>query len=319
MNNEIMVSICCITYNHEKYISEAIESFLTQKTAFKFEILMHDDASTDNTTQIVEEYQKKCPDIIKPIYQKENQYSKGVKTFTTLFSRAKGKYIALCEGDDYWTDKLKLQKQVDYMTQHTECSLCIHATKVVTINKKIKSLVRANIGNTILKVEDILNYRGTMFHTSSMLLQTKYALNLPNYYKNAPVGDAPLKMHLATKGSIYYIDDFMSAWRTNVPGSWTSKVMHDKQKASDHCDRMCKMLDEINEHSKYQYDSSINFRKKHYEFSKLLINDNYKEMKSIKCKVIYDRYTKIEKMKLFIQHYFPKVATIIKNIKRKFL
>ena len=115
-NNEILVSICCITYNHEKYIRDAIEGFLMQKTDFPFEVLIHDDASTDGTADIIREYETKYPDIIKPIYQTENQYSKGIKISATYnYPRAKGKYIALCEGDDYWIDPYKLQKQVDFL------------------------------------------------------------------------------------------------------------------------------------------------------------------------------------------------------------
>ena len=102
--DEIILSIHCLTYNHEKYIAEAIDSFLMQKTNFKFEILIHDDASTDRTVDIIKKYQQKYPEIIKPIFQTENQYSKGVNKINYKFNfiRSKGKYIALCEGDDYW-------------------------------------------------------------------------------------------------------------------------------------------------------------------------------------------------------------------------
>ena len=105
---EIKVSICCITYNHEDYIADAIESFLMQETDFKYEILIHDDASTDKTADIIRSYELKYPEIIKPIYQTVNQYSKNTKILPTfLYPKAKGKYIALCEGDDYWIDPLK--------------------------------------------------------------------------------------------------------------------------------------------------------------------------------------------------------------------
>ena len=124
MNKEIIVSICCATYNHQKYIRDAIEGFLMQKTTFPFEILIHDDASTDGTADIIREYEAKYPDIIKPIYQRENQYSKGIKISQVYqFPRAQGKYIALCEGDDYWIDPLKLQKQVDYMERNSRVSM----------------------------------------------------------------------------------------------------------------------------------------------------------------------------------------------------
>ena len=109
-----LVSICCLTYNHEKYIKEALDSFLAQKTNFQFEIVIHDDVSTDQTTNIIKEYQKKFANI-QILLPKENKDSKGEKIYPSLFKEAKGKYIALCDGDDYWIDPLKLQKQFDFM------------------------------------------------------------------------------------------------------------------------------------------------------------------------------------------------------------
>ncbi|MFW6224817.1 MAG: glycosyltransferase family 2 protein, partial [Bacteroidota bacterium] len=132
MQNQPLVSICCITYNHEKYIREAIEGFLRQKTSFPIEVLLHDDASNDGTSSIIRAYESKYPDLIFPIYQKENQYSKGVKISPTYnWPRARGKYIALCEGDDYWTDPLKLQKQVDFLEKNEEYSMCAHDVKTI--------------------------------------------------------------------------------------------------------------------------------------------------------------------------------------------
>ena len=128
----ILVSIDCTTYNHGKYISDALDSFLMQNTNFKYEILVHDDASTDDTPKIIKEYESIYPDLIKPIYQKENQYSKGLRVSGINLRRARGKYIAVCEGDDYWIDPYKLQKQVDYMESHPECSMCTHAAYIVS-------------------------------------------------------------------------------------------------------------------------------------------------------------------------------------------
>ena len=134
-NKKPLVSISCITYNHEKYIRDTIESFLMQMTTFPFEILIHDDASTDGTANIIKEYQKKYPDIIYPIYQKENQYSKKIRiTATYQLPRARGKYIAICEGDDYWIDPNKLQKQVDFLERNLEYGLV--CTDIILINEK---------------------------------------------------------------------------------------------------------------------------------------------------------------------------------------
>ena len=128
-NGEIpLVSISCITYNHEPYIVQALNGFLMQKTSFPFEVLVHDDASTDRTADIIREYEKKFPKLIKPIYQKENQYSKGFTSVTATWNvpRAQGKYIALCEGDDYWIDENKLQMQVDFLEKNPEYTMCFH-------------------------------------------------------------------------------------------------------------------------------------------------------------------------------------------------
>ena len=123
-----LVSICCITYNHAKYIRQCLEGFLMQKTSFSYEIVINDDCSTDGTTDIIREYEARYPNLISPIYHAENEYSKGVRGMfaTYCFPKAKGKYIAMCEGDDYWIDPLKLQKQVDFMEENPDYSMCFH-------------------------------------------------------------------------------------------------------------------------------------------------------------------------------------------------
>jgi len=136
--SDIKVSICCLAYNHEPYIRQCLEGFVMQKCNFTFEVLIHDDASKDKTASIIREYEAKYPDIIKPIYQTVNQYSIGVSaTKKHNFPRSKGKYIAICEGDDYWTDPLKLQKQVDFLEANQNFSICW--TKYLIKNESIVS------------------------------------------------------------------------------------------------------------------------------------------------------------------------------------
>ena len=123
----LMVTIRCAVYNHEQYIRKCLEGFVMQKTNFKFEAIVHDDVSTDGSVAIIKEYAEKYPDIIKPIFEKENQYSKHDGSLGRIMDEnSHGKYIAFCEGDDYWTDPLKLQKQIDFLESHPDYSLCFH-------------------------------------------------------------------------------------------------------------------------------------------------------------------------------------------------
>lgn len=134
---EPLVSISCITYNHEAFIADALEGFLIQETNFPFEILIHDDASTDKTADIIREYQVKYPRLIKPIYQTENQYSKRIKVSPTFnYPRAKGRYIAVCEGDDYWVDCRKIQIQSDYLESNSDIVITGHDAIIIDENNK---------------------------------------------------------------------------------------------------------------------------------------------------------------------------------------
>jgi len=120
----MMVSVRCTVYNHEKYLRDCLQGFVMQKTNFPFEVIVHDDASTDNSVAIIKEYVERYPDIIKPIFEKENQYSKHDGSIRRIMDSAcRGKYIAICEGDDFWTDPYKLQKQIDYMENHPESEM----------------------------------------------------------------------------------------------------------------------------------------------------------------------------------------------------
>jgi len=316
IENKIMVSVTCITYNHEKYIADAIEGFLMQKTNFQYEILIHDDASTDRTPEIIKEYEDKYPDIIKPIYQTENQHSKGVKVGHFNRARAKGKYIAICEGDDYWTDPYKLQRQFDYMQKHPECSLCVHAANRVRPDKaKLKTPVRPNQGDKLYKVEEVILGGGGLFATNSMLYPAAFNNNRPKFFENAPIGDYPLTIYLAMNGTVYYIDEFMSAYRVGVKGSWTERVLHNIDKRVEYFEKRTDMLNEINRYSKYEYNNAIKKAIELNNYSLLSIRGKFEEAKK---EDIYYTLNKRNKAKLFIKHYFPSMTKVLIKAKRNF-
>ncbi len=320
--NEILVSIDCITYNHEKYIAEAIDSFLMQKTNFKYEILIHDDASTDGTQQIIKEYYEKYPDIIKPILQIENQYSKGVNEIRYTFnhSRALGKYVAVCEGDDYWTDCNKLQKQVDYMESHPECGLCFHAAEKVKVGKgKIDSIKPYN-GSCISPLEEVILGGGGFMATNTILYRKKVVDNAPDFYLNAPIDDYPLQVLTASKNYAYYIDEFMAVYRLGVEGSWSSRMSEKdgmEERLINHKEKIIILLKEINDYFEGEYLEVINNGILRCKFDILELQGNLKEIKGTKYKLIYDSKGIKGKIKIYLRCEFPNIYKHLLNIKER--
>ena len=175
-----LVSVICNAYNHELYIRDALKGFVTQKTDFPLEILIHDDASTDKTADIIREYEAQYPDLIKPIYQTENQYSRGgIGKFQ--FPRAVGKYIAFCEGDDYWTDPLKLQKQVDALEAHPEVDICAHAAFGLhsKTGERIRDIAPAS-QDGVLTAEQVIAGGGGFVATNSLMSVSASLYALPS-------------------------------------------------------------------------------------------------------------------------------------------
>ena len=314
----ILVSIHCTTYNHEKYIADAIDSFLDQQTNFKYEILIHDDASTDKTADIIRAYEKKYPNLIKPIYQTENQYSKaGISVDKINIDRALGKYIAICEGDDYWIDKYKLQKQIDYMESHPECSLCVHAGYVVSAaNKKKQSVNRPNKGDKSFTVEEVIEGGGELFLTNSMLFQKEFGHIRPSFLQNAPVGDYPLAINLSLEGKVHYIDEYMSAYRVGNSESWTGKIISNTEKIASHFQEISIMLDELNEYTNYQYNDAIHRTKENNQVHVLLKQRKFREVKKGKYKKVYLKFGIKKKLLIFMDQYIPIMANFLRDKRR---
>ena len=221
---EILVSICCITYNQEPYIRDALEGFLGQETDFAYEILIHDDASTDGTGEIIREYESRYPDRIFPVIQTENQYSRGVTNIsgTWNFPRARGSYIAMCEGDDYWTDRTKLQRQVDYMETHPDCSLCFHSARIEVQGRALtERRMRPYRGSRKILPEEIID-KTCGYPTASLLFPRTMVEHLPDFYVRAPIADIPLQLMAAARGWAYYMDRPMCVYRLGGASSWTS-------------------------------------------------------------------------------------------------
>lgn len=228
-NSEIpLVSISCITYNHEPYIAQTLDGFLMQKTDFPFEVLIHDDASTDRTADIIREYEAKFPKLIKPIYQKENQYSKGFTSVSATwnFPRAKGKYIALCEGDDYWIDENKLQMQVNFLENNPEYGMCFHDAVVVNeLENEVNSFSYHVIEKDYSATELFENW---VVPTASMLFKKEILCYKLTDRKDFIAGDILLVEQACVYGKVHGFKKKMSVYRIQENGLTWSKERREK-------------------------------------------------------------------------------------------
>ena len=219
-----LLSVLCLTYNHHLYIKEALEGVFNQKVDFLFELLVYDDASNDGTQEIIKKYEIKYPTIIKPIYQKENQYSKGIwPNHVFNFPRVNGKYIAFCEGDDFWSDPFKLQKQVDFLEANPEFMGCSHNTKI--LRETVESIseeefVVNNSQRNIFTIDDFTKGEA-YFHTTSWIYRYDRHKNKVNYLLQRFKGDWFFSMVFASFGPIKYIDEVMSVYRIHDKGVWS--------------------------------------------------------------------------------------------------
>lgn len=209
-----LVSICTLAYNHGKYIRQCLESLVTQVTDFPYEVIVHDDASTDDTASIIREYELKYPDIVKPIYQKENQYSKGISIGAThIYPRAEGKYIAECEGDDWWTDPYKLQKQVDFLESHPDYSMCCTSYGSFRMSDgfvKPGSGVGMDIGMRNLMKKNSIGTLTVMYRREFLF---EYLENVLPSMPKFRMGDIPLWLFMASRGKIHKLADITAMYR----------------------------------------------------------------------------------------------------------
>ena len=324
---DILVSILCTAYNHEKYIRDALEGFVNQKTNFKYEVIVHDDCSTDNTAQIIKEYAEKYPDIIKPIYEEENQYHKVNSIIDDIMiPLAKGKYIALCEGDDYWIDENKLQMQTDYLQNNSDCTFCFTDAMVYDCTtERTEEMFKRFHNDNILPVKSMDKFTLKEIIPLTFIATASYMYPKDNYNKypkeyfyKYPVGDRTITLFSVLIGCGHYIDKSTCVYRVNVPSSattvwrdWSKKQIYDLQ---NRLMDIYKNIDALTE-GKYKeviykatFVNKINILKTGYN-RQLLKNKEYKQ--------VFNEATKTDKLKIIVSNYMPKLYDFLKKIKNK--
>lgn len=318
-DSPIMVSVSCITYNHENYIAEAIEGFIMQKTNFPFEILIHDDASTDRTPEIIQSYAPKYPDLIKPIYQTENQYSKGIKPALKFnFPRAKGKYIAICEGDDYWTDPYKLQKQVDFLDSNPGHSVCFHLAYRLDHATGKKTIQKIRKVKPSYDLSDLL--RGNFIPTASIMFRRSFLVDLPDWFSVAPAGDWMLLVLLAQHGKIGFINQAMSVYRVHDGGIWSGANQLERNKIMEG------IFSTLQKYLGPKYEKHIRVGFSDYLLALSAVNTDQGNFKTAKTYLIrsimecplHKDMRILDRLVLFIRLYTPPFYKLIKYLQKSF-
>lgn len=226
-----LASISCATYNHEPFIRQCLDHLLAQKTNFPFEIVIHDDASTDGTKEIIAAYALKYPDIIFPYYQNENQYSKGIRGLQSRYNypRCRGRYIAICEGDDYWPDLLKLQRQVDFLESHEEYVLTFHDFSVVDEKSQvINASPLPNRNQRDASNEDLI--LGSLLTMTVTLCFRNVITDFPPEKNKVTNGDTFLISMLGHYGKGKWMGDLIgkAMYRSHAGGIWSMVNSEDK-------------------------------------------------------------------------------------------
>jgi len=222
-----LVSIICCTFNHGSYIRQCLEGFLIQKTDFAFEVLVHDDASSDDTAAIISEYEAKYPHIFKPVYQKQNQFSQGIKIWPDYqFPRVCGRYVAICEGDDFWTYPYKLKEQVDFLEKNGSFTACFTNAEILNETDNSRRIYLNGLAEGIIPAETSILRGGALYPTASIVF--RYSPEIPELFKMITDlnGDNLLIMILAMQGKIYYHNRITCAYRVWEGGVYSS-VMND--------------------------------------------------------------------------------------------
>lgn len=291
------VSVYCLAYNHEKYLRDALEGFVMQKTDFEYEVFVHDDASTDGTADIIREYEKKYPDIIHGIYQTENQSSKGISIYWNyIYPRLTGEYVASCEGDDYWCDCEKLACQVAFLDSHKEYVACVHNTRQLEMSDGTESDMYSNDSEKELHFEDVVQGGSCCYHTSSLMLRRSIYQGRPGYLTSH--WDYPLSMFLSTVGRIHYINRTMSVYRHGTPGSYTMTTVSSNEKVIKNFQRIINMLALVDEETKYKHSALVQEVILRYRFELEMAKGNYEAVLKEPLRKLFKQKSVINRVKI---------------------
>ena len=314
-----MVSILCTAYNHEEYIAQTLDSFLSQQTDFPFEILVSDDASTDGTAEIIRDYALRYPGVVRAFLMKENFFSKGGNFYTEyFFPNARGKYICICEGDDYWCDDSRLQRQVDFLEGHPDYSACVHNTMLHFCDGSAPDRPLLDHGeDRDLPMELILAGAAKSYHTSSFTARAEILKDTQDFYHVAyryGFTDQANALWLRLNGKIRYLDRVMSVYRINSNASaWSSGVDHQYDKLKNFIVGSREMLKTFLTHVPEEYRDMTEQAILEREFELMYIEGRDKEQRKGPYRQILRRQSRSYRIKNFVKCYFPALQRLYRR------
>lgn len=314
MEQDVLVTTYCTAYNHEKYIRDALDGFVMQKTDFRHEVIVHDDASTDGTADIIREYAKAYPDIIKPVFQTENQYSKNVKIFDGFIKPLiKGKYTAICEGDDYWADEGKLQKQADFLESHPEYVACAHNSVVLYLNNGKKELRNTAARDYDCDVKEMLariaEGKREAWQLSGLMYRSDCLSRRPAFF-NAPTtfGDMSLDLFLLSHGKVRFMAEPMSVYRR---GTETS-LMRQADAAHARMDgEIIELLERFDEYSGHRYTDELQVLILQSKYNQAYRAGRCRELLRGEYRELYRHKPVLHRIRVCAMAYVPHIYGII--------
>lgn len=253
---DIKVSICCMVYNQAQYVEDMLRGIFMQEVDFDYEVIIHDDASTDGTVEILKKYKERYPDVIELLLEEENQYSKGVFiSKNILYPCVKGKYLILLEGDDYWIYEGKLQAQYDLMEMHPEVSLCYHNALVHDMSKDEMNLCICKQKTGYISDTDIICANHGWYPTASSFCRADYLMEQPNLLP--ATGDEGIRTYMACRGKVYFIDRVWSVYRQFSEGSFNDRYRKDIGLARNYNKKLIQYFLDFNEYSGRRFEKKI--------------------------------------------------------------
>ena len=316
---DFLVRVSCITYNHAPYIVDAMNGFVMQQTSFPFVCTILDDASTDGEKEIIKSYLEKHFDLsdnsiaydeetedynltftrhktnhncyFAVLYLKYNHYSikKSKQPYISRWSDTK--YVALCEGDDYWIDSLKLQKQLDFMESHLDYSMCWHdASRRDAVTNQEKGDFKRYEADTTCPTEDLI-MGGDFCPTASLFYRKEIYEKAPDELFNQYVGDYPLQVYMALMGKVYFFNKMMSVYRVNVPGSWVNRSYDYscKENREKIWPKEIKMYNDFNSFSHNKYSHAFKQQEYKYMFREMLKLSDFNSARKYWYKLDFDK------------------------------